>query len=546
MKNKFKYIAAAFIASAAMTSCADLDTEYLGGYVSTDQKQEVVNGNPDMAVAGVSGIFSQFNTYMSLYDEHFDFGYPALMLGLDLQTADMNCNHSGYNHFRYWQGFTSPDEQGTPAAYAWYQMYRQIKIENDLLASLDPTSDNEEIRFFRAQALATRSYNYWVLANLFQFNYKWHQDDLCVAIITDENSDEAAVNGAPRATVKEVFEQIMSDITAAIDILDNCTVNASQLIDSKPKRMISRAAAYGLRARYNLTMGKYADAAQDAQRAIATFDGSPYTVAQAGAPGFVNLDDNSWMWGIAISETDRVVTSGIVNFPSMISSLGGGGYTSVGVWKACAQDLYNSIPDTDVRKGWFLDDNWTSPNLSADQQGFLSNYVGSWTLGQTDAPYLIPHTNVKYGTYNNVLGQTVPAADIPMMRVEEMYYIKAEGQAMSGDVDGGRATLEAFVKEYRNPSYTCRATTADAMLEEIFQQRRVELWGEGLIYFDYLRLRKGVDRRNALCPDYYRYNIPAESPCLIYCIPYQEFNTNRGMAGQDNNERSDRPVALPL
>ena len=354
------------------------------------------------------------------------------------------------------------------------------------------------------------------------------------------------MNGAPRATVKEVFEQIMSDITAAIDILDNCTVNASQLIDSKPKRMISRAAAYGLRARYNLTMGKYADAAQDAQRAIATFDGSPYTVAQAGAPGFVNLDDNSWMWGIAISETDRVVTSGIVNFPSMISSLGGGGYTSVGVWKACAQDLYNSIPDTDVRKGWFLDDNWTSPNLSADQQGFLSNYVGSWTLGQTDAPYLIPHTNVKYGTYNNVLGQTVPAADIPMMRVEEMYYIKAEGQAMSGDVDGGRATLEAFVKEYRNPSYTCRATTADAMQEEIFQQRRVELWGEGLIYFDYLRLRKGVDRRNALCPDYYRYNIPAESPCLIYCIPYQEFNTNRGMAGQDNNERSDRPVALPL
>ena len=84
------------------------------------------------------------------------------------------------------------------------------------------------------------------------------------------------------------------------------------------------------------------------------------------------------------------------------------------------------------------------------------------------------------------------------------------------------------------------------MQEEIFQQRRVELWGEGLIYFDYLRLRKGVDRRNALCPDYYRYNIPAESPCLIYCIPYQEFNTNRGMAGQDNNERSDRPVALPL
>ncbi len=546
MKNKFKYIAAALVVSASVTSCADLDTEYLGGYVSTEQKEDVISMDPDMASAGVSGIFSQFNRFMSLYEAHFDFGYPAMMIGMDLQTADMNCNHTLYNHFRYWQGFTSPNDQGTPATYAWYSMYRQIKIENDLLKTLDPETEDEKIMFFRAQALAARSFDYWVLANLFQFNYKWHKDDLCVAIINDQNSDEAAVNGAPRATVKEVFDQIMGDINEAVTLLEKTTLTASDIIVDKPKRMISKAAAYGLRARYYLTMGEYAKAAEDAQKAIAAFEGRPYSIEEVSKPGFVNINDASWMWGIAIAETDRVVTSGIVNFPSMMSSLTSGTYVTVGAWKACAADLYNSIPETDVRKGWFLDDNWTSANLDIQQTAYLSNYVGEWTLAMTQTPYLIPHTNVKYGTYQDVLGQTMQAADIPMMRVEEMYYILAEGQVMSGNIDGGKATLEDFVKTYRNPSYVCRATTAEAVQNEIFQQRRVELWGEGLIYFDYLRLNKPVDRRNALCPDYYRFNIPAESPCLIYCIPYDEFDTNKGMSGQTNNTNANQPTALPL
>lgn len=547
MKNKFKYIAAAFVASASLVSCADLDTEVQGGYVNAEQKESVLEMNPDMAVAGVTGINAQMTKYNAVYAAHFDFGYPTLMLGTDLQTADMNCKQSGYNWFQYWQGYTAPNDIGTPGTFAWRSMYKLIKIENDLAATLPADTEDETLMYFRAQALAGRSFAYWTLANLFQFNYKWHKDDLCVSIITDENSDEAALNGAPRATVAEVFEQIMKDINEAITLLEKTSVTGEAVIVDKAKRLITKATAYGLRARYNLTMGKYAEAAADAQKAISEFPGAPYSMAEAGRPAFYSMADNSWMWGIAIGEQDDVVLTGIINFPSQICSFCGNGYISAGAWKACAEDLYKSIPSTDVRKGWFLDANFTSKNLTSTEVSYLSKYKynGKFNYGSDDTPTLYPYTNVKYGAYQGVVGQTTNASDIPLMRVEEMYLIKAEGQAMSGDLPGGKATLEDFVKTYRNPSYSSSATSAEEFQEEVFQQRRIELWGEGLIYYDYMRLNKGINRLNSGCPDAFRYNIPAGDPVLIYCIPDDEYSANKGMAGQPNNETSSRPVAIP-
>ena len=53
---------------------------------------------------------------------------------------------------------------------------------------------------------------YLNLAQLYQFTYKGNESKPCVPIITDANSAEAAQNGAPRATVTEVYALIKSDI----------------------------------------------------------------------------------------------------------------------------------------------------------------------------------------------------------------------------------------------------------------------------------------------------------------------------------------------
>ena len=155
---------------------------------------------------------------------------------------------------------------------------------------------------------------------------------------------------------------------------------------------------------------------------------------------------------------------------------------------------------------------------------------------------LTPYTNVKFGAYQDVMGNTTNSQDWPLMRVEEMYYIKAEGEAMSGNVFAAKRTLEDFVKTYRNPSYSCTASSAQELQDEIWLQRRMELWGEGFSLFDILRLKKPVVRKNTNYAAIVQYNIEPESQILIYRIPQCEMETNKGITDKDNNPAAPQPT----
>ncbi len=417
-------------------------------------------------------------------------------------------------------------------------------MANDLIAEIAPETSDPETLLYLAQGYASRAFYYWVLANQYQFNYQLDPSARCVPIVTDKNKLEVLEKGAPRASVQEVFDQIIGDLNLAIGMLEN-SVAPEDVLGVDPKRFISLATAHGLRARAYLTMGKYAEAALDAQAAITNFGGAPYSMEEVSKPTFASLTDNAWMWGISVAETDRVVTSGIVNWPSQICSFAYG-YVTVGAWRFCSEDLYNSIPYTDVRKGWFLSGNYTSKNLTKAQQEYLNDYVNGDALSYdaNQSVYIYPYTNVKFDSYQGVLEQTNSANDIPLMRIEEMYLILAEAQAMSGNPAEGKKTLENFIVEYRDPEYVCEATSAEEIQEEVFQQRRVELWGEGLVYFDYMRLNKGVNRRAAKAPYAFTYDIQPGDPVLIYRIPQGEINANDQISAEDDLPGSPRPAQV--
>ncbi len=529
------------LAALAFAACDDLDTDYKGGYVTSEGKEGTLERNPEMAQAGVAGISSLFSTYMTTYSNHFDFGYAGVMLGLDQQTDDMVCGYNGYNWFRYWSSFTSPTPSGTPAGMAWYHIYDQIFACNATASSISADTEDPTLRFYRAQATAARAFDYFVLAQLFQFNYQINPQLPAVPLILDTNAAEIEEHGAPRATLEDVYTQVLADINEAISLLSNTNVTPEQVIDTKPKRFISLATAYGLRARIYLTMGKYPEAAADAESAIANFSGSPYTIKELGRPGLTSLEDHSWMWGIAIAETDRVVTSGIVNWPSMIVSFCDG-YVNYGAWKYCASDLYASISKTDVRKGWWLDEEMSSPILSTTQAAYLSQY----------ADELPVYTNVKFGSYNDVMGTSTNANDIMLMRIEEMYYIKAEAMARGGNAAGAKEFFENFIKTYRNPNYVMQGSTADEVAEAIYQDKRVEFWGEGIAWFDVMRLNRSIDHTGKNWAAEQAFKIPSyyedetadkqKARVLIYCIPQGEINGNPMISASDNNPSGTRPM----
>ena len=120
-----------------------------------------------------------------------------------------------------------------------------------------------------------------------------------------------------------------------------------------------------------------------------------------------------------------------------------------------------------------------------------------------------------------------------------MYLILAEAQQMDGK--NGKATLEEFVKTYRDPSYSC---TASNVQDEIYRQKRIELWGEGRIWFDVMRLNKGVDRRGAGYEPNCVLNIPAGDPILLWRLPQTEINGNSALTDADNNTSTPVPTAV--
>ena len=115
-----------------------------------------------------------------------------------------------------------------------------------------------------------------------------------------------------------------------------------------------------------------------------------------------------------------------------------------------------------------------------------------------------------------------------------MLLIQAEAKAMGGDVPGGKAILENFVRTYRDPNYTCTATTAEDVQNAVWLQRRVELWGEGFSFFDLLRLKKPLDRTGTNYESSVSYQLPAESQIFLWIIPEDEINNNAALKGHNN------------
>lgn len=530
---KTKYIFTSVLLSATLfTGCADMDTYPEGDIVTSDQKNDVVATDPSKAEAGVNAIFSQFSAYMPITGtRHNDIGYPSIMLFTETNGFDFISQDNGYNWVGNSLDFSDRNFTGNESKIVWGTIYKMIYAANNVVASIDPATTDATTQFYLGQALAARAFNYWVLAQLYQFNYADHKTSPCVPLVTEVNAATVAVDGAKRATVEEVYAQITSDINEAINLLTNAK-NAG--LKRKDKRYIDQGVAYGLRARINLTMEKWADAASDAQQAITLSGATPYSREAVSVPTMYDSNDAAWMWGIIVAETDRVVTSGIVNWPSHMGSLNYG-YAEYCGGRQINKKLWNTIPDTDVRKGWWLDEDTLSVNLDADYQHFVSSkYVG-----------YPAYTQVKFAPYNNVMENSVNANDIPLMRIEEMYLIKAEGEAMSGNVTGAKKTLEDFIKAYRDTKYTCTASSSTDMQEEIYRQRRIELWGEGLSWFDIMRLKKPIDRRGAGYPDAVMiFNVPANDNILLWRIPESEIQANPALTNDDNNPAASVPTPI--
>ena len=538
MNNRY-FVALLGSAMLLTTSCSDLDTNPSGSTMSDGQLNEVLAQDPSKLKSEVSGMYANMIEYGAITQwygtgqpRHYDFGYASTMMMMDASGQDEPSQVSGYNWYNKPLRFVDRTANSETTYFIWNQCYKNIKVANDVLKSVDLENLSDVAKSYVGQAYAMRAFEYFTLIQLYQFTYKGHEDAAGVPIVTEKTA-EAEANNNPRAAVKDVYKQIMDDLNTAIDYLTD---------SRSAKSEINRQVAYGLRARVNLVMQNWSDAAADAKKAAEGY--TPLSKDAAAAPGFNDVSASNWIWGNIVDESNNIVQSGILNFPSMMCSFTGNGYSPTYACRMINSKLWKEIPSTDVRKGWWIDENLNSPIVNPkyvvhqedeDEDGNVVKYLAVYNqTGDEVADITEPYTNVKFGAYKNQYGNELNACDIPLMRVEEMILIQAEATAMGGNVEEGKRILENFVRTYRDPSYTCNATTAEGVQDAVWFQRRVELWGEGFSFTDLLRLKKPLDRTGANYEVSVRFNLPAESPIFLYLIPEDEENHNEALVGNNN------------
>jgi len=122
------------------------------------------------------------------------------------------------------------------------------------------------------------------------------------------------------------------------------------------------------------------------------------------------------------------------------------------------------------------------------------------------------------------------------MRPEEMLLIEAEARARMNDEANAQALLKQLRdKRFENP--VTISASGQALLDEIWLERRIELWGEGFRGFDMKRLKQGVDRTNSNHnPVVARVmSLPAGSEKLVLQIPQAELDANPNIGEGEQN-----------
>ncbi len=503
------------------------EVEPQSSMVSGDQ----IQSDPAAFTKLVKGCLSpMISSYMVKKEWPWDFAYPSLMLERDFMGQDyVDAN----NFWSIWYSIgPALGSEYLGCQLPWTFYYKLINNANLIIGMVpDYTTASDIQRHGVGIAYAMRAFAYMDLARMFQYTYVGNEDKPTVPIVLETTTEAQKANN-PRATNKEIWEQILQDLDKA----EYCLEDYLRVDKTEPDVNV----VYGLKARAYLTMENFPKAEEYAQKAQAGYRPMSQSEWLDKTTGFNNLQSDAWIWGMQQTADDPIIKSGegLYSWTGSFCCEQTFGYAGIdgGYFPMIDAHLYSTIPDTDFRKKAFL---------APDDAGTPDSDNSVWTRYTDFRPDkslsfslkdLPAYTSFKFRPANNGYTDylTGCAVGIPLMRVEEMMLIEAEAIGMQqGRESEGRAKLENFAK-LRDPAYDSSSSLV-SFRDLVWWQRRVELWGEGFATFDIKRLKKGIIRSyegtNHL-PGY-RFNTTEVPQWMNFVIIATEFHNNLGL-GENN------------
>ncbi len=332
-----------------------------------------------------------------------------------------------------------------------------------------PDSERAEADQYIGEAKFLRALTYFTMQRFFAqpFNFTADASHPGVPIPDAELLGGNGIVSPARATTAEVYALIIQDLQDAITLME---------ADSN----VFRAdvwAAEALLARVYLNTGQYDLAEQQASRVI-------------DQSGTSLVGNSSYIASWALDSTSESIFS-ISNILTDNSGFDSIGYFYRGYDDAFpTPDFLNSLEPNDVRNGLYQ---------------------------QLGSPNGAEFSVLKFPDTQN------QADNIPVLRLSEMFLIKAEAHArQSGQEMMAQTALDA-IRLRANPNAQPTTETGQALIDKIILERRKELAFEGFRLFDLTRTARSFQKfRQDLPP----LTIDAPTQFTILPIPLDELNRN--------------------
>jgi hypothetical protein len=326
----------------------------------------------------------------------------------------------------------------------WTNLYSQLYAVNLAIEGLTPATNLKYRDQLLGEAYFLRGLLYFYLTNMYGE----------VALVL--GSDYLHNNGLGRSPQAEVYKQIVADLQQAQSLLTAQYRDGNGLVTTGRGRP-NRAAVSALLARVYLYMQDWKNASAQADNVIA--DGATYKLGSPAQTFLVN--SNEIIWGLIPASTlsfsylakdvrAYILPKGKTPLAALISV-------------SLSDSLVNAFEAGDLR---------------------YTNWVGIDSVPASGStPAAIYYFAYKYkanGTYSAAQESVV------MLRLAELYLIRAEARAQQGDVAGALADLNVIRTRARLAAST--ATTQAAVLSAVQKERRIELFAEnGNRFFDLRR-----------------------------------------------------------
>lgn len=454
-----KYILVA-VCVLLLTSCSDFLEEY-------SQDTYYVKTWSDLDELLIGECYMQTNNSVDVNNKEREPGFflPYVCDEVEEQTKSYTSYYASYDLMDAVFGYyTWQQRVGQNDAYTgfntetdtWTPVYKLINVANNILESAQDVpqstdTDKEGVLRVTGEAYFLRGLYYFWLANIYGKPYdpSTADTDLAVPLKTEAKVNDKVYQ---RNTVTEVYDQVLSDLLKAEELLSQTT----------KKKTIYRAdstAVQLLLSRVYLYMQNWDKSIEYADKVLKVRSTLTNINGRKMGDGFLSADSKETLFSMSGTDIPRSMMNYAQSF-------------------RVAHELYDTYDDTDLRKSqWF----WVRDEFigyTKVQEG--QAYEESARNPENDNYYF-------YAYYYGYSGKS-PVSDRFLFRTAEAYLNKAEAEAYLGNEDEAHAAVNKVrLNRYETGSNYEITATGEALVKAIRDERRRELAFEGHRWFDLRR-----------------------------------------------------------